>query len=73
MTVHIQIPQRALQSICRRYHVQRLALFGLVLRKDFGPERDVDVLVEFEPGHTPGLGLVSCDYSASSPNCSGAQ
>lgn len=58
MTVHIQIPQKALQSLCRRYHVQRLALFGSVLREDFGPESDVDVLVEFEPGHTPGLGFV---------------
>lgn len=58
MTVHIQIPRQALQSLCRRYHVQRLALFGSVLREDFGRESDVDVLVEFEPGHTPGFGFV---------------
>ena len=40
---------------CRRHHIRRLALFGSVLRDDFGPESDVDVLVEFEPGHVPGL------------------
>lgn len=58
MTVRIPIPQKPLQSLCQRYYVQRLALFGSVLREDFGPESDVDVLVEFEPGHTPGLGFV---------------
>lgn len=58
MTVHIQIPRKALHSLCRRYHVQRLALFGSVLREDFARESDVDILVEFEPGHTPGLGFV---------------
>lgn len=36
-------------------HVRRLALFGSVLRDDFRPDSDVDVLVEFEPGHVPGL------------------
>ena len=42
-------------DFCRRHHIRRLALFGSVLRDDFRPESDVDVLVEFEPGHTPGL------------------
>lgn len=45
-------------SFCRRHHIRKLALFGSVLRNDFGPESDVDVLVEFEPGHTPGLALI---------------
>ena len=49
------VQKQALEQLCRRYHVQRLALFGSVLREDFGPESDVDVLVEFEPGRTPGL------------------
>ena len=40
---------------CRKHGVARLALFGSVLRDDFGPESDVDVLVEFAPGKTPGL------------------
>jgi predicted nucleotidyltransferase len=42
-------------DFCRRAHIKRLSLFGSILRSDFGPESDVDVLVEFEPGHTPGF------------------
>lgn len=40
---------------CRRHYIRRLSLFGSVLRDDFGPASDVDVLVEFEPSHLPGL------------------
>lgn len=47
-----------LAEICRRHHVQRLSLFGSVLREDFGPGSDVDVLIEFQPGHTPGWEIV---------------
>jgi uncharacterized protein len=47
-------PQR-LSELCRRRHIRRLALFGSVLREDFGPANDIDVLVEFEPGHVPGF------------------
>ncbi|HSP55695.1 MAG TPA: nucleotidyltransferase family protein [Dehalococcoidia bacterium] len=43
-----------LAGFCRRHHIRRLALFGSVLRGDFEPESDVDVLVEFDSGHTPG-------------------
>ena len=42
-------------AFCRRHHIRWLAVFGSVLRDDFGPESDVDVLVEFEEGHVPGL------------------
>ncbi len=48
-TLPIAIPQEPLQDLCRRYHVQRLSLFGSVLRDDFGAQSDVDFLVEFEP------------------------
>lgn len=48
-----------LAAMCRRFGVRRLALFGSVLRSDFGPDSDVDVLVEFEPGRTPGLAFVT--------------
>ena len=51
----VPIPHEAINEFCRRHHIRRLALFGSVLRDDFGPESDVDVLVEFEPGHVPGL------------------
>lgn len=42
-------------DFCRRHHIHKLSLFGSVLRDDFGPDSDVDVLVEFEPGETPGF------------------
>lgn len=52
----MEVSREALERLCRRYHVRRLDLFGSVLREeDFGVESDLDVLVEFEPGHTPGL------------------
>ena len=51
----IAIPRDKLAVFCRRNHVRKLALFGSVLRDDFGPESDVDVLVEFEPGARVGL------------------
>ena len=47
-----------LASFCRRHHIRRLSLFGSVLREDFTPRSDLDVLVEFEPGHVPGLEFV---------------
>jgi hypothetical protein len=55
MAPHIEIPKDRIAEFCRINHIRRLALFGSVLRDDFGPDSDVDVLVEFEPGQTPGL------------------
>ena len=49
MSARISIPKWQIEAFCRRNHIRRLALFGSVLRDDFGPESDVDVLVEFEP------------------------
>ena len=48
-TPHIYIPLDTISAFCKRWHVTELALFGSVLRDDFGPESDVDVLVRFEP------------------------
>jgi predicted nucleotidyltransferase len=53
--VHIAIDQERLAAFCRQHHIRRLALFGSVLRADFGPQSDIDVLVEFDPAHVPGL------------------
>ena len=53
--VKIEVSQDQIAEFCQRHHIRRLAFFGSVLREDFKPESDVDVLVEFEPGHTPGL------------------
>ncbi len=58
MTTRIQIDQERLASFCKKHHIRKLSLFGSVLRNDFGPESDVDILVEFEPGHMPGLGFI---------------
>ncbi len=52
---NLSIPQDHIADFCRRHHIRKLSLFGSVLRDDFGPDSDVDVLVEFEPGHVPGL------------------
>lgn len=51
----IDIPKKYIADFCRRHHICRLALFGSVLRDDFNPESDVDVLVEYEPGTRVGL------------------
>jgi hypothetical protein len=51
----IQLDTEALAAFCRRNRIKRLALFGSGLRRDFGPDSDVDLLVEFEPGQVPGL------------------
>ncbi|HUG13680.1 MAG TPA: nucleotidyltransferase domain-containing protein [Thermomicrobiales bacterium] len=53
----IPIPRDEVEAFCRKHHIRWLALFGSVLRDDFRDDSDVDVLVEFEPGHTPGWEL----------------
>jgi len=45
----VDIPEDQLRAFCQRHGVARLALFGSILRDDFGPESDVDILVEFLP------------------------
>ncbi|MBL8745469.1 MAG: nucleotidyltransferase family protein [Phycisphaerae bacterium] len=55
MDLPIPIPQAELAAFCRKNGIRRLALFGSILRDDFTPASDVDVLVEFEPGRTPGF------------------
>lgn len=57
-TLPISIPQDAIASLCEQYHIRKLALFGSVLRDDFRPDSDIDILVEFEPGHTPGFEFI---------------
>ena len=54
-TINIDIPQEKITNFCRERHIRRLSLFGSALGNDFSADSDVDVLVEFEPGHTPGL------------------
>ena len=53
--IKIKVPRKKLTAFCRKYRIQKLAFFGSVLREDFKPTSDVDVIVEFEKGYTPGL------------------
>ena len=55
MAPQMPIDREKIAEFCRRRHIRKLSLFGSVLRDDFTPDSDVDVLVEFEPGHVPGL------------------
>ena len=55
LTKRITASPEVIADFCRRNHIRKLSLFGSVLRDDFTPESDVDVLVEFEPGETPGF------------------
>jgi predicted nucleotidyltransferase len=48
-------PKEAIAEFCRRCHIRRLAVFGSALRPDFNEFSDIDILVEFEPEHIPGL------------------
>ena len=61
----IEIPQEQIREFCRRNHIQKLAFFGSVLREDFLPSSDVDVIVEFEPGHVPGLEFFAMQHELS--------
>lgn len=51
----LDLPRKQIAEFCRRHYVRKLALFGSALRADFRPDSDIDVLVEFERGHVPGL------------------
>jgi predicted nucleotidyltransferase len=53
-SLKLAIAQDALDDFCARHHIRRISLFGSVLRGEEGPDSDIDWLVEFEPGHTPG-------------------
>lgn len=53
--VRISLDKERIAAFCRKHHIRRLALFGSVLRADFSPESDVDVLVEFESGTRVGM------------------
>ncbi|MEW6267198.1 MAG: nucleotidyltransferase family protein [Thermodesulfobacteriota bacterium] len=57
----IEIPKEFLADFCRRYRILRLSLFGSALREDFGPDSDVDILVEFEAGAKVGLNFFAME------------
>lgn len=65
MHKHLDIPKEKIAEFCRKNRIRKLAFFGSVLREDFGPESDIDVLVEFEPDVRIGLGFFSLEQELS--------
>jgi predicted nucleotidyltransferase len=59
MQAGIEIPKDKVAEFCRRNRIRKLSFFGSVLRDDFRADSDIDVLVEFQSGHTPGLAFFS--------------
>jgi hypothetical protein len=63
--IKVDLPKEKIADFCRRYHICKLAVFGSALREDFRPDSDLDVLVEFDPGHTPGLAFFGMEHELS--------
>jgi predicted nucleotidyltransferase len=61
MPGRVDVDPEKLSEFCRRHHIAKLSFFGSVLRDDFGPESDIDVLVEFEPGSFVGYAIVTIE------------
>jgi uncharacterized protein len=61
----VVVPKEAIAEFCRRHHILKLSLFGSVLRDDFRPDSDIDVLVEFEPGHAVGWDIIDVEEELS--------
>lgn len=53
--IQIDIPKEKLSVFCKKNHIKKLSFFGSILRNDFRPDSDIDVLVEFEDGHSVGF------------------
>lgn len=61
----LRLPKDKIADFCHRHHIRKLSLFGSALRDDFGPQSDLDVLVEFEAGHVPGLAFFEMESELS--------
>jgi predicted nucleotidyltransferase len=62
----VPVSRKALSALCKRYHIERLTLFGSAARGELTPQSDIDVLVEFKAGKTPSLGgMVEISYALS--------
>ena len=55
MIPQVSVSKTALAAFCQKHGIKRFAVSGSALRADFGPDSDIDVLVEFEPDRVPGL------------------
>jgi predicted nucleotidyltransferase len=65
MNARVPIDHEKIAEFCRRHRIRKLAFFGSVLREDFQPDSDVDVLVEFAPGEVVGLRLIQMEEELS--------
>jgi predicted nucleotidyltransferase len=65
MQRHLSIDRERLAAFCRRHHIRKLAFFGSVLRDDFRPDSDVDVLVEFDPTYAVGFRILDIEEELS--------
>ena len=65
MPRRVSIDRERLVAFCRRHHIRKLALYGSVLRDDFRPDSDVDVLVDFERGHAVGFRILDLEEELS--------
>jgi predicted nucleotidyltransferase len=61
MSSRVPVDRQQIAEFCRRHHIRKLSLFGSVLRDDFRPDSDIDVLVTFEPGQVVGLRIVDIE------------
>lgn len=55
MSLHTKIPRDRIADFCRKHHICKLSVFGSLLHGDIRVDSDIDILVEFEPEHVPGL------------------
>ena len=66
MNPQVSVSKKALTNFCLEHGTRRLAIYGSALRDDFGPDSDIDLLVEFGPDRIPGLlGVASMELSLS--------
>ena len=61
----IRIPFQLIESFCQKHHIRSLAIFGSFVRNDYGPNSDLDILVDFEPCYTPGFDFFSIEAELS--------
>jgi predicted nucleotidyltransferase len=61
----LKIPRKKIDDFCQRHHIRKLSIFGSAIHGDLRQESDVDVLVEFEPDHVPGLAFFSMERELS--------
>jgi uncharacterized protein len=65
MKKRMLLPHKEIEAFCRRNHVKRLSVFGSTIHGDARPDSDIDILVEFEEGHTPGFAFFDLEEELS--------